>query len=93
MSETPFQIATSLVCVGSIVIWAMVGRYDRSVGWWAILPISAALGTLAYYVVSLVTAMSVTDLQAFLAWGAMARLWGMLMIGAGGVVMFKAARK
>lgn len=93
MTETPFQVATSLVCVIAIVVWALAGRRDRSVGWWAILPISAALATLTYYGVSLLTGLIAIDFQAFLTWGAMARMWSMLMIGAGGLVMLKASRK
>lgn len=89
MSEVSYQLVTSAICVVVISVWIRVGRMNRAVGWWAALPIIAAVATMTYYLLAFFSDWNETDLRSFLAWGAALRLFTFLMIAAGGLTMLR----
>ena len=88
MSEVPYQTVTVFVCLVSIFLWFYIGRHTV-VGWYAALPASAALITLIYYLLALLTDWNETDLASFLMWGAIIRLYTFLIFLVAGLVMLK----
>jgi hypothetical protein len=87
MTELPFQIATSIVCLTTIVIWSRLGLRSLAIGWYSLLMVIPAVATLIFYLIAFVTDWNETQPQMFLLVGAALRLMTFIMIAWAGIRM------